>query len=106
MAGNFSYGNFDANPCAGGIPTDGEGLIFDTFDGDQGGLPSAYAAQAVADNNILVGNGGRGLQVGNNSIGTGPFATIYLRHNTTWGNNSDLNQNTNAICGSYRYSGR
>ena len=99
VAGNFSYGNFDANPCAGGIPTDGEGLIFDTFDGDQGGLPSAYAAQAVADNNILVGNGGRGLQVGNNSIGTGPFATIYVRHNTTWGNNSDLNQNTNAICG-------
>jgi hypothetical protein len=99
VAGNFSYGNFDANPCAGGIPTDGEGLIFDTFDGDKGGLPSAYAAQAVADNNILVGNGGRGLQVGNNSIGTGPFATIYLRHNTTWGNNSDLNQNTSDICG-------
>ncbi len=99
VAGNFSYGNFDANPCAGGIPTDGEGLIFDTFDGDKGGLPSAYAAQAVADNNILVGNGGRGLQVGNNSIGTGPFATIYLRHNTTWGNNSDLNQNTDAACG-------
>ncbi len=98
VAGNFSYGNLDANPCAGGIPTDGEGLIFDTFDGDQGGLPS-YAAQALAENNILVGNGGRGLQVGNNSIGTGPFATIYLRNNTLWGNNGDRNQNTNAICG-------
>ena len=98
VAGNFSYGNVDANPCAGGIPTDGEGLIFDTFDGDQGGLPS-YAAQAVADNNIFVGNGGRGLQVGNNSVGAGPFATIYLRNNTLWGNNGDRNQNTNAICG-------
>ena len=98
VAGNFSYGNVDAHPCAGGIPTDGEGLIFDTFDGDQGGLHS-YSAQAVADNNIFVGNGGRGLQVGNNSIGAGPFATIYLRHNTLWGNNGDRNQNTNAICG-------
>ena len=98
VAGNFSYGNVDANPCAGGIPTDGEGLIFDTFDGDQGGL-SSYAAQTMADNNILVGNGGRGLQVGNNSVGAGPFATIYLRNNTLWGNNGDRNQNTNAICG-------
>ncbi|HTZ59272.1 MAG TPA: chitobiase/beta-hexosaminidase C-terminal domain-containing protein [Acidobacteriaceae bacterium] len=98
IAGNFSYGNVDANPCAGGMPTDGEGLIFDTFDGDQGGLPS-YAAQAVADNNIFVSNGGRGLQVGNNSIGSGPFATIYLRHNTVWGNNGDRNQNTSALCG-------
>ena len=98
VAGNFSYGNVDANPCAGGIPTDGEGLIFDTFDGDQGGLPS-YAAQALAENNIFVGNGGRGLQVGNNGVGAGPFATIYLRNNTVWGNNGDRNQNTNAICG-------
>jgi hypothetical protein len=98
VAGNFSYGNVDANPCAGGMPTDGEGLIFDTFDGDQGGLPS-YAAQALAENNIFVGNGGRGLQVGNNSVGAGPFANIYLRNNTLWGNNGDRNQNTNAICG-------
>jgi hypothetical protein len=98
IAGNFSYGNVDANPCAGGIPTDGEGVILDTFDGDQGGL-KAYAGQTVVENNILVANGGRGLQVGNNSIGSGPFATIYLRHNTVWGNNFDRNQNTNAICG-------
>jgi Bacterial Ig-like domain (group 2) len=98
IAGNFSYGNVNANPCAGGIPTDGEGVILDTFDGDQGGL-KAYAGQTVVENNILVANGGRGLQVGNNSIGSGPFATIYLRHNTVWGNNFDRNQNTNAICG-------
>jgi hypothetical protein len=98
IAGNFSYGNVNANPCAGGIPTDGEGVILDTFDGDQGGL-RAYAGQTVVENNILIGNGGRGLQVGNNSVGSGPFATIYLRHNTVWGNNFDRNQNTNAICG-------
>jgi hypothetical protein len=98
VAGNFSYGNFDAHPCAGGTPSDGEGIIFDTFDGDQGGLPSPYAAQAVADNNILVANGGRGLEAGNNSLGKAPFASIYFRHNTVWGNNGDLNQSSN-FCG-------
>ena len=98
VAGNLSSGTFDANPCAGGIPTDGNGVIFDTFDGDQGALPAAYSAQAVADNNILIANGGRGLQASNNSIGAGPFASIYLRHNTLWGNNGDLNQGSN-FCG-------
>ena len=93
VAGNFSFGNFNTDPCAGGTPTDGEGIIFDTFDGSQGELPAPYRGQAVADNNILVGNGGRGLQVFNNMNGTAPFASIYFRHNTLWGNNADLNQN-------------
>jgi hypothetical protein len=98
VAGNFSWGNFEPNPCAGGIPTDGEGIIFDTFDGSQGGLPSSYGAQAVADNNILIANGGRGLHAGNNSIGAPPFASIYFRHNTIWGNNEDKHQNI-TYCG-------
>jgi hypothetical protein len=93
-AGNFSWGNFDPNPCAGGTPTDGEGIIFDTFDGSQGGFPSPYRAQAVAENNILFANGGRGLSVANNNIGTPPFASIYLNHNTIWGNNQDTNQDS------------
>ena len=79
VAGNFSFGIVDVNPCNGGPPTDGEGLSFDTFDGDSGypdGPSSPYAAQAVADNNILVANGGRGLMAGNNGNGTGPFAHI------------------------------
>jgi hypothetical protein len=100
VAGNFSWGNFDANPCSGGTPTDGEGIILDTFDGNgnSGGLPSPYRAQAVVDNNILVGNGAGGLNVAFNDHGTSPFAAIYLRHNTMWGNNADTNQNS-AYCG-------
>jgi hypothetical protein len=91
VAGNFSYANTDGNPCAGVTPTDGEGLIFDTFDGSQGGL-SQYTQQAVAYNNIFVGNGGRGLYVVNNKAGS-VHAPIYFEYNTIWGNNADTNQN-------------
>jgi hypothetical protein len=90
VAGNFSFGNFDANPCAGGTPTDGEGIIFDTFDGSQGSLPSPYAAQAVAENNIIISNGGRGFEVFNNRSGSS-HASVYFLHNTLWGNNGDTN---------------
>jgi hypothetical protein len=92
LAGNFAFGNFDPNPCGGIIPGDGEGITLDTWDGSADGLASPYAGQAIVDNNILVANGGRGLLVGNNGEGTPPFAQIYLRHNTVWGNNRDLSQ--------------
>jgi hypothetical protein len=91
LAGNFSYGNLDANPCAGGTSTDGEGLIFDTFDFSHGG-GTPYIQQAVAENNILVNNGGRGIEVLNNSVGT-LHAGIYVTQNTSWGNLTDPNQN-------------
>ena len=100
IAGNFSYGNFDANPCAGGAPTDGNGILIDTPDGSQSALPSPYAAQIVVDNNILLSNGGRGLDVFNNSAGSS-HAAIYARHNTAWGNNADPNE-TNNLCGELR----
>ena len=32
IAGNLSYGNRNPDPCAGTAPTDGEGVILDTFD--------------------------------------------------------------------------
>jgi hypothetical protein len=97
IAGNFSWDNFDANPCGRGAPSDGDGILIDTPDGSQGGLPSPYAAQIVVDNNILVANGGRGFDVFNNSAGSA-HAAIYVRHNTLWGNNADLNE-TNNLCG-------
>jgi hypothetical protein len=86
VAGNFSYANLNGNPCGGGWPTDGEGIIFDTFDGSQGHLPSPYSAQAVAENNIVVANGGKGVEVFNNTAGPA-HAAIYIRGNTFWGNN-------------------
>jgi hypothetical protein len=96
VAGNFSYKNSDPSSCAGGAPTDGEGIIFDTFDGSQGGL-SAYTAQAVAENNVLLANGGRGFEVFNNRSGSA-HAPIYVVHNTLWGNSGDPNQNA-TYCG-------
>lgn len=91
VAGNFSYGNLEPSECAGTSPTDGEGIIFDTFDGTQSGFTTPYAAQAVAYNNIVVNNGGKGVEVYNNAAGSA-HSTIYLNNNTSWGNLTDPNQ--------------
>ncbi len=95
--GNFSWSNVDGNPCGASTPTDGEGLIFDTFDGDQTSGLSPYTQQAVADNNILIQNGGRGMQVNGNTSGS-QNAPIYVRQNTVWGNNFDMNQANQCAC--------
>jgi hypothetical protein len=77
FAGNFSWNNVEPNPCDGATPTDGEGLLFDNV--------SPYSQQMVIDNNISVYNGGNGIKAYNNAIGS-PNAVIYVRHNTTYGN--------------------
>jgi hypothetical protein len=91
VAGNFSYANIEPSQCDGTGPTDGEGIIFDTFDASQGGPSKPYAAQAVAENNIVVGNGGRGIEVLLNSAGSS-HAAIYITQNTSWANLTDPNQ--------------
>jgi len=90
IAGNFSYANFDAKVCNGGSPTDGDGIIFDQFDGSQQGI-RAYWSQAVAYSNLVVGNGAKGVEVNNNQAGS-YNAAIWLNQNTVWGDNSDPNQ--------------
>lgn len=90
LAGNFAWNNWNPDTCAGGPATDGEGIILDEIDASNQSLPTPYAAQIVADNNILIANGGPGLQIDHNNVGSGPWATIYSRHNTMWGNNHDL----------------
>lgn len=90
IAGNFSYSNLNPNPCAGGTPTDGEGIIIDTWDGHQNGTP-VYKQQGVIQNNISVGNGGRGIQVEYNNVSP-PNATVFVKNNTTYGNEQDPNQ--------------
>ena len=88
IAGNFSYGNIDGNPCAGGTPTDGNGFIADTWSG------LSYRAQAVVDNNLFLFNGGRGAFVYSTA------APVYIRQNTAFGNNIDQNQtNRQFECG-------
>jgi hypothetical protein len=80
LAGNFAWDTVNGNPCGGGTPTDGQGFVFDTFQG-----VGAYGQQAVIDNNISVFNGGNGIKAINNSTSS-PNAKIYIRHNTTYGN--------------------
>ena len=82
VAGNYAYSNLDPDPCDGTAPTDGEGIILDTFDFSQGG-GTPYAQQTVVENNIVVNNGGRGIEVLNNSAGTS-HAAIYITQNTSW----------------------
>ena len=91
IAGNVSYGNLEPSICNGTSPTDGEGIILDTFDGSQGGLPTPYAAQAVVENNLVFNNGGKGIEVFNNSAGSA-HAKIYIEQNTSWANLTDPNQ--------------
>lgn len=90
VAGNYAYSNLDPNPCDGTAPTDGEGIILDTFDFSQGG-GTPYTEQAVVENNIVVNNGGRGIEILNNSAGTS-HAALFVTQNTSWGNLTDPNQ--------------
>lgn len=94
VAGNFSYGNYDPSNCPSG-DTDGEGLIFDSFENQLSGA-APYGGQTLAENNMLIGNGGRGLSVVDNQ--KTPHAAIYLKNNTIWKNNLDTHQ-SGSWCG-------
>ena len=91
VASNFTYGNMNPARCNNTTPTDGEGIILDTFDGSQTAGLQPYTAQAVATNNIVVGNGGKGVEVFNNQA-SAAHSTIFLTQNTTWANLLDPNQ--------------
>lgn len=91
LAGNFSYANLNPNPCAGSTPTDGEGFIMDTFDHSQGGFGNPYTGQTYLVNNTSFFNGGRGLEIVNNTSGSS-HANVYFEYNTSFGNSTDPNQ--------------
>jgi hypothetical protein len=96
IAGNFTWGNYQPNVCGGVQAWGGDGILFDTLDGSQG-LPYAYTAQAVAQNNIVIGNGGHGIGIENNVRGSS-HAPIYLAYNTSWGNEESSYQQPNVLC--------
>ena len=96
IGGNFAWGNFQPNICGGVQAWGGDGIIFDTLDGSQG-MPYSYLAQAVAENNITIGNGGHGIEVQNNVAGS-THAPVILANNTSWGNEANTNQQNNALC--------
>jgi hypothetical protein len=79
IAGNYVWGNVDPNPCSGRVPTDGQGINLDTVN------QYRYSGQIVIENNISVFNGGTGIQAFLNT-GSSPNAKIYIRQNTTFGN--------------------
>jgi Big-like domain-containing protein len=87
VAGNYTWNNVDGNPCAGGTPTDGEGIIFDTLDGNN------YTQQAVMENNIAFLNGSSGFRVDKTTK-----APVFLVNNTAYGNNNDTYLNS-SWCG-------
>ena len=93
IAGDFAWANLNPAICDGTPPMGGDGAILDTLDGSQGLFPSTYLGQAVVENNIFVGNGGRGIEVQNNSMGP-RHAVIVRRSNTIWGNSTDPHQTT------------
>jgi hypothetical protein len=96
LAGNFAWDNYEPDICGGVQAWGGDGIIFDTLDGSQG-MPSAYQAQAVAEYNVTIGNGGHGIEVQNNVAGS-VHAPIILANNTSWGNEANLNQQYNHLC--------
>ena len=82
IAGNYSYENYNHNPCAGGVPTDGEGIILDTLNAN------SYNQQIAIENNLVFLNGGRGIEENANFA-----AHVYIENNTMYGDNGDGSQN-------------
>lgn len=79
----FTWGNFNPSRCSGTPPTDGEGVIFDTWDAN------SYTSQGVMENNISFFNGSSGFRV---DVTT--KSPIIIQNNTAYGNNGDHNMNS------------
>lgn len=67
IRGNISYANENkVKPSGGGNITDGNGIIIDDFRNTQKIVPGSkvpYRASTLVENNIVFGNGGRGIHV-------------------------------------------
>jgi hypothetical protein len=90
----FSWDNLEPNICQGGNSTDGEGIIFDTFNGTQGSNPP-YTQRAVIADSITVFNGAGGIEEGGSGNSN---SHIYVHNNTSYGNFINTNQNA-SDCG-------
>ncbi len=103
VAANIVWGNLQPSWCGGVRAWGGDGIIFDTFDGSQSGMPHPYGAQAVAQDNIVVGNGGRGLEIQNNKAG--PYhAFIVVAYNTSWNNEINYHMQPTNLCSELQLS--
>jgi Right handed beta helix region len=78
---NVSYQNAEWNIPS---PTDGEGIILDSFDyADATYGTTPYHQQSLVENNVCWGNGGRGIEV----AGAGPTSYVTVRNNTVFDDN-------------------
>lgn len=98
----FSWNNLEPPICDNVRSTDGEGIIFDTFNGLQGGL-SPYAQQSVIENVIAVYNGAYGVLAGGGSGNSS--SPMFVRNVTAYGNfiTTSQNQGLCAQMASYGY---
>jgi hypothetical protein len=104
VAGNFAWAILEGATCNGGVHGfDGNGFIFDTFDGDQGSLPQTYTPQAVMENNIALSNGGSGMRSPFNNANGTKWSNQYFRFNTAWNNNGDTTDYGNIVCGEFLF---
>jgi hypothetical protein len=65
-------------------PSDGEGIILDTFDfADATYGTTPYHQDSLVENNVCWGNGGRGIEI----AGAGPTSYVTVRNNTVFDDN-------------------
>lgn len=83
VSGNISYHNQEYGIIGGAPHTDGNGIIIDDFHNSQGGSTAGnYSYATLVENNLVYGNGGKGIQV---------FLSdkVTIRSNTAYFNNRD-----------------
>lgn len=93
----FSWDNLEPATCNGGNSTDGEGIIFDTFNAAQsGGAETPYTQQSAIENTVTMFNGAYGILAGGGSGNSS--SPMFVANNTAYGNFINTNQNQ-PLCG-------
>jgi hypothetical protein len=81
---NLSYSNIESD-IPTNLQTDGEGIILDSFDYADpmyGSVP--YDQETLVENNVIWGNGGRGIE----AAGAQPTSHVTIRNNTVFNDNT------------------
>jgi hypothetical protein len=85
---NLSYSNVESD-IPTNLQTDGEGIILDSFDyADPTYGSTPYAQETLVENNVIWGNGGRGIE----AAGAQPTSHVTIRNNTVFNDNTQQQQ--------------
>jgi hypothetical protein len=85
---NLSYANIESDIPAN-LQTDGEGIILDSFDyADPTYGSTPYMQETLVENNVIWGNGGRGIE----AAGAQPTSYVTIRNNTLFNDNTQQQQ--------------